>query len=66
VPDGWNGVVPELNGSVIRRSGHAREIEWTVWGEQERVTAELARAGATVREVARLSLDDAATTLLSR
>jgi ABC-2 type transport system ATP-binding protein len=65
VPEGWDGS-PELTGQVIRRVGGAREIEWTVWGEEERVLHGLDQAGATVREVAPLSVDEAATALLSR
>jgi len=64
VPEGWTGPA-ELGGRVVKRSGTAREIEWTVWGNREVVTRDLADAGASVREVSRLSVDDAATALLS-
>jgi ABC-2 type transport system ATP-binding protein len=65
IPDGWGGA-GALDGSVMRRSGGAREILWTVWGEQAEVQEALAAAGATVREASPLSLDEAAIALLSR
>ncbi len=63
VPEGWGRA--DIGGRVIRRADRSREIDWTVWGEEDRVVGDLARAGATVREVSRLSMDDAATALLS-
>lgn len=63
VPERWTGA-EGLDGVVVRRAGTGREIVWTVWGEPDDVTDRLAHAGATVREVAPLSLDDAAITLL--
>jgi ABC-2 type transport system ATP-binding protein len=65
VPDGWTGA-PGLNGAVLRRGMLGREIQWNVWGEERQVADLLARAGATVRESAPLTLADAAVTLLSR
>lgn len=65
IPDGWSGA-GTLDGSVMRRSGSAREILWTVWGDQTEVQEALAAAGATVREASPLSLDEAAIALLSR
>jgi ABC-2 type transport system ATP-binding protein len=65
VPEGWKAT-PDFAGRVIRRADRSREIDWTVWGEQDRVVDDFARAGATVREVSPLSMDDAATALLSR
>ena len=64
VPEGWRAS-PDLAGRVIRRADRSREIDWTVWGEQDRVVGDLSRAGATVREVSALSMDEAATALLS-
>lgn len=65
VPDGWRG--PEsLDGAVLRRADSAREILWTVWGEENEVASALSAAGATLRESATLSLEDAAIALLSR
>jgi ABC-2 type transport system ATP-binding protein len=65
LPDGWppDGADPE--GTVLRRPGLGRAMEWTVWGEEERVQEELAGAGARLRESTPLSVDDAATALLS-
>ncbi len=65
VPDGWSAT-PALSGRVVRRVDGGRDIELTVWGEEERVIQEFAQAGASVRDVASLSIDDAATALLSR
>ena len=64
VPDGWTGP-DELNGRVVRRSSSARAIEWTVWGDRDAVTRGLSEAGAAVREVAPVSVDEAAVALLS-
>ncbi len=65
VPEGWSGA-PGLNGSVVRRSGTGREIRWSVWGEEREVAEHFARAGATVRAAAPLTLEQAALALLSR
>ena len=64
VPDGWRPP-PELAGAALRRSALGRQIDWTVWGDERRVVDGLAGAGAVVREVAPLSLDDAAVAVLS-
>ncbi len=64
VPEGWRAP-SELGGRVVRRSGAARGIEWTVWGDRDAVTRDLSEAGAAVREVAPLSVDEAAVALLS-
>ncbi len=64
VPEGWRGP-GELAGRVVRRSDAARAIEWTVWGDRDAVTRGLSQAGAAVREVAPLSVDEAAVALLS-
>lgn len=64
-PEGWTAP-SVLAGSVVRRSARGREIEWTVWGEREAVVRDLEGTGVMVREVATLSLDEAALALLSR
>ena len=64
VPEGWSGP-GDPGGRVVRRSGAARAIEWTVWGDRDTVTRGLSEAGAAVREVAPLSVDEAAVALLS-
>ena len=65
VPDAWPGA-PGLNGAVIRRAALGREIQWTVWGDERDVAAQLAAAGATVRDSTSLTLAEAAVTLLGR
>ncbi|HEX6965456.1 MAG TPA: ABC transporter ATP-binding protein [Gemmatimonadaceae bacterium] len=64
VPDGWQGV-PTLNGAVLRRIAAAREVQWTVWGAEADISMQFSRAGATVRDVAPLSLLDATLALLN-
>jgi ABC-2 type transport system ATP-binding protein len=63
VPEGWAGA-PALNGEVLLREGTEREIAWTVWGDEDEVAGRLAAAGATVREAAPLSLEEATLALL--
>jgi ABC-2 type transport system ATP-binding protein len=65
VPDGWQGA-PGLNGAVVRRGGVGREIQWSVWGDEGEVVRHLSAAGATVRDAAPLTLEDAAVALLSQ
>lgn len=65
VPEQWAGA-PALNGSVVRRAGHGRDVQWTVWGEEGEVARHLSAAGATVREAAPLTLEESALALLSR
>jgi len=50
---------------VALRPGLGRAVEWTVWGEEDRVVADLTVAGADVRDSAPLTVDEAATALLS-
>lgn len=65
VPEDWAGS-PGLNGSVVRRADRGREILWTVWGDEDEVRAQLTDAGAVVREISPLSLEQAAVSLLAR
>ena len=65
VPEGWSGV-GTLNGSVVRRRQTGREAEWTVWGEEREVVGHFTSSGATVREAAPLTLEEATLALLSR
>jgi hypothetical protein len=51
---------------VIRRGGVGREIQWSVWGDEREVSRRLTESGATVRDAAPLTLEDAAVALLSR
>lgn len=64
VPDGWAGI-PGLNGSVLRRAAGPREVQWTIWGNEPEVTAQFASAGATVRDVAALTLQESTLALLN-
>ena len=64
VPESWS-LPKEIGGRVVNRRGRAREIEWTVWGDREVVTRNLTQAGATVRDVQSLSVDEAAIALLT-
>ena len=63
VPDGWSWP-DDAAPRVLRRGGLGRSIDWTVWGAESEVVALLRASGATVREVASVTLDDAATALL--
>ncbi|MGD2120950.1 MAG: ABC transporter ATP-binding protein [Gemmatimonadota bacterium] len=65
VPEGWQPDGKDPEGTLIRRPGLGRTVEWTVWGEEERVVAELSGAGARVQGSIPLTVDDAATALLS-
>ena len=65
IPDGWSGV-PTLNGTVLNRITTARELQWTVWGEESDVVRHFTAANATIRDVRPLSLLDATVAMLSR
>jgi ABC-2 type transport system ATP-binding protein len=64
VPEGWAGS-PGLNGAVMRRTDRAREILWTVWGEEDGVRAQLTNSGAVVCEISPLSLEEATASILA-
>jgi len=64
VPEGWQPP-PELRIASLRRSRAGREVQWTLVGEPGDVTARLAGAGATVRDVTPLALEDAALAFLA-
>jgi ABC-2 type transport system ATP-binding protein len=64
VPDGWEAP-PELRTPSFRRSPGGREVQWTLTGEEREVTARLAAAGATVRGVTPLALEEAALAFLA-
>lgn len=61
-PDGWQ-MPAELRSVSGRRGG--REAQWTLIGEEQELTARLAAAGATVREVTPMSLEEAALAFLA-
>jgi ABC-2 type transport system ATP-binding protein len=64
VPEGWDAP-PELRIASLRRSRGGREVQWTLVGEESDVTARLAAAGATVRDVTPLTLEEAALAFLA-
>ncbi|HEX7154106.1 MAG TPA: ABC transporter ATP-binding protein [Thermoanaerobaculia bacterium] len=64
VPEGWQAPA-ELRIPSLRRSPAGREMQWTLIGEERDVTARLAAAGATVRDVTPLALEDAALAFLA-
>ena len=64
VPEEWQAP-PELRLASLRRSRGGREAQWTLAGEERDVTARLTAAGATVREVTPLSLEEAALAFLT-
>lgn len=49
---------------VLDRKRAGREVRLTVWGDEEEVVRSLEDRGATVRDVMRLSLEEAAVTLI--
>jgi ABC-2 type transport system ATP-binding protein len=63
VPEGWQPP-QELQTSMLRRSRAGREVQWTLIGDRDEMTARLAAAGATVRDASALSLEDAALAFL--
>lgn len=65
VPEGWDDAHP-VDAHVVRRTRGRREVEWLVWGRRDDVTRSLVEAGTVVRDVTPVSIDDAATALLSR
>jgi len=65
VPEGWEPSEMEVEGMIAIRPVMGRAVEWTIWGEEERVVANLTVAGANVRDTAPLTVDEAATALLS-
>jgi ABC-2 type transport system ATP-binding protein len=64
VPDGWQPP-GELSTATLRRSRAGREAQWTLIGERADITARLTAAGATVRDVTPLSLEEAALSFLT-
>ena len=64
VPEGWEAPA-ELRTPSLRRSRPGREAQWTLVGEPDEVTARLAGAGATVRDVTPLALEEAALAFLA-
>ena len=65
IPAGWLGT-SLFGDAVIRRVTTRNEVDWTVWGEESDVAAELVSAGALVCESAPLSLHEATLALLTQ
>jgi ABC-2 type transport system ATP-binding protein len=63
VPDGWTAP-RELHATGLRRSSAGRVVQCTLVGEEREVTGRLAAAGARVRQVSSLALEDAALAFL--
>ena len=64
VPEGWRAP-PDLHVAGPRRSLTGRELQWTLVGDEREVVQRLAGAGAMVREVTPLGLEDAALAFLA-
>lgn len=54
----------DLELPVLERKRAGRELQVTLWGDENEMVERLEGAGATVREVSRLSLEEAALTLM--
>jgi ABC-2 type transport system ATP-binding protein len=64
VPEGWEAPA-ELRTPALRRSRGGREVQWTLIGDEREVAARLTAAGATVREVTPLALEETALAFLA-
>lgn len=64
VPEGWQAP-PELRTSSLRRSAGGREAQWSLIGDEHDVAARLTAAGASVRDVTPLALEEAALAFIS-
>lgn len=62
VPEGWQAPA-DLR--IAKRSRAGREVQWTLIGEPDDVTARLVAAGATISDVTPLALEDAALAFLA-
>jgi ABC-2 type transport system ATP-binding protein len=64
VPQGWQ-VPPALRAAGAPAAGAGREAQWTLVGDERDLTERLASAGARVRDVKPLTLEDAALAFLT-
>jgi len=64
VPEGWQAP-PELRTPSLRRSAGGREVQWSLIGDEHDVAARLTAAGASVRDVTPLALEEAALAFIS-
>jgi ABC-2 type transport system ATP-binding protein len=64
VPDAWQAPTG-LRVANVRRSPGGREVQWTLVGEERDLTARLTSAGASVRDVTPLAIEEAAVAFLA-
>jgi ABC-2 type transport system ATP-binding protein len=64
IPPVWNGA-NLFGATAIRKATAPREIDWTVWGDESEIAAQLTQSGAVVRDAVPLNLNDATLALLS-
>jgi ABC-2 type transport system ATP-binding protein len=64
LPDNWTAP-SGLNATLLRRSTHSNDAQWTIIGDEREITERLTWAGAVVRDAQPLSFDDAALALLT-
>jgi ABC-2 type transport system ATP-binding protein len=64
VGDGWTAPA-DVADRVVRKNVTGSDIDWAIWGDEQKVRGMLAASGATVREVRPVSLEDAVIALLS-
>jgi ABC-2 type transport system ATP-binding protein len=64
VPGDWNGA-PDLKDAIVHSNGTGPEISWEIWGDETSITGKLKSAGATVRSVVPLRLEEAAVAILA-
>ncbi len=64
LPDEWHAP-PGFPDAEERRGRGSREVQWTLRGEEQEMVDRLVQAGARVRDVRPLALEEAAITLLS-
>lgn len=64
VPERWQAP-PELRTPSLRRSAGGREVQWSLIGDEHDVAARLTAAGASVRDVTPLALEEAALAFMS-
>jgi ABC-2 type transport system ATP-binding protein len=63
VPDGWQAP-DDLRAAGAVRSRTGREVQWTLVGDRRELAERIARAGAQLREISPLTLEDAALAFL--
>jgi ABC-2 type transport system ATP-binding protein len=64
IPPAWSGA-GLFGAAAVRKITTARELDWTIWGEERDITAQLMRSGAIVRDAVPLNLNDTTLALLS-